>query len=196
MDPVQVYETTLHERDGQRGFAFATVPARSLPEGDVPPAALLGRSLETEGGPLGPIEAWSLPFLVDALMGRLVTPFDEPYFDDPFFGLPWRYPGRGRSVRSPSAFAQQLAYAPVVPFESSPLGGKSLADIVTTAGGAASAYVTRDPLMLLTVPAGIIVCRAASHVGDGIGLALRAKILDWAGVQDQPPTPKPADEEG
>ena len=42
MDPVQVYETTIYNREGGRqAFKFVTAPARSLVGGEVPPLELL-----------------------------------------------------------------------------------------------------------------------------------------------------------
>jgi hypothetical protein len=182
MDAPQVYETTIYNRDLRRAFAFATVPANALPSREVPPAEVLGRDFESEGRRLEPVEAWSLPFLIDTLLGRPpdFPPFERwPPFDPDF--PPWGL--RRRRGRGPSAFAQHLTYSPVIPFESSPLGSKSLAGVVTTAGGAVGAYVTRDPLLLVTVPLGIVLCRAAVHVGDGVGIVLRTIILRWAGIE-------------
>jgi hypothetical protein len=37
MDPVQVYETTIYNRERRgQAFTFVTIPARSLPAGEVP----------------------------------------------------------------------------------------------------------------------------------------------------------------
>ena len=69
------------------------------------------------------------------------------------------------------------------------------AELVTTAGGgtgaAVGAFATHEPLLLLTVPVGIILCRAAWHVGDGIGIALRTLILRLVGAEDEPPAEPP-----
>lgn len=182
MDAAQVYETTILDRQSGRAFALATVPARSLPDSVVPPVKQVADRLELDGVNIAPVEAWSLPFLIDASLGRFpdFRPFE-----------------RLRPERGPSEFAQYLAYAPVVPFESSPLAGKSLAEIITAVGGGTSAsgvgaLAAHDPMLLLTVPAGIIVYRAAWHIGDGIGIALRTLLLRLVGAEDTPPR----DEEG
>jgi hypothetical protein len=182
MDPAQFYETTLYNRDRDQALAIATVPARSLPTGEVPPVEALGEQLETPGGIIRPVEAWSLPFLIDTALGEPRwpgSPFDAP--------LSWPLAARPRNDRWSSPFAEYVAFTPVVPFESSPLGAKSLGGLVAGAGGAVGAYATHDPLLLLTVPAGIIVCRAAFHIGDGIGIAVRTVILRWVGVDTEPP---------
>jgi hypothetical protein len=56
---------------------FVTVPTRALAEREPPPIDRLAADLFTEPGPrLAPIEAWSLPFLVDGMLGRYP---DFPY---------------------------------------------------------------------------------------------------------------------
>lgn len=81
-----------------------------------------------------------------------------------------------------------MTYAPVVPFESSPLDAKSLAEIATASGGGATAAVgyaaTGDLLVLLVVPAAIILCGAARGVGQALNIGLRYHLLRQMGVPD------------
>lgn len=192
VDPAQFYETTVHNRDGRESFSFVTIPVRSIPSGIEAPdavgtARLLGLReprLGDEGAiALRPVEAWSLPFLLDAMLGRPLDDFGP--WRDPFWFEDYLRGPRSRS--GPSAFAQYLAYSPVVPFESSPLGPKALSELATAGGGvgaALGAYATGDPLLLLVVPAGIIVCGAARGVADALRIGLRSKLLELMGVED------------
>jgi hypothetical protein len=69
-----------------------------------------------------------------------------------------------------SRFAEYVSYARVIPFEQSPLGAESLAAIAANAVkggtvtiGATIGFIAAGPtsLLLITVPAGIILCGAA-----------------------------------
>jgi hypothetical protein len=85
----------------------------------------------------------------------------------------------------PSDFAQYLTYQPVVPYESSPLGGRSLSQILATAGSAAATvgtFADGHLVLLLLVPGGIIICGAASGVAEALQVGLRTKLLDLMGV--------------
>lgn len=112
MDPVQVYETTIYNRDrAGEAFRFLTVPARSLPGRERPSFEQVSRTLgfqRPRGRRLALVEPWLLPWVIDA---ALTGDPDFPYWLE--FGPPFR----GRTDR-PSSFAQYLAYEPVIPFES------------------------------------------------------------------------------
>jgi hypothetical protein len=194
--PAQTYETTIHDRDSGRAFTFITVPARSLGEGggDVQPPDMVARRLGLSQQPDRPsqrrppmrdVSPWALPFAIDIALGREEEDFYRwgPFFlEEHLFG-----PRRRHDRIGPSAFAQYLAYAQVVPFESSPLTPKSLSDLAAAGGGiggALGAYVTGDPLLLLTIPTGIIVCGAARGVSQALEIGLRSKLLDLMHVED------------
>lgn len=199
MDPTQFYETAIYNREATQAFRFVTVPTRALQEREAPDvmelAQALGLRLDGPRGPgpgrIEPVEGWSLPFLVDAALGRFPGfPYEFEFYFDP------QEPMRPR--RGPSQFAQYVTYAPVIPFESSPLSGKSLAELATTGGGSVGAAIgfaqTGDLIVLLIVPAGIIVCGAARGVGEALRIGLRSKLLARMGVDD-PELPAEAEEE-
>jgi hypothetical protein len=187
MDPVQVYETTIYNRD-RRGqhFSFVTVPARSLPNREVPSVEHVARSLSVlfmDDGPRGfrrNLRPWGLPFLIDGALGRRES--FRFYFDpDTPFG----------EKQGPSPFAEYLAFEPVVPFESSPLGSKALATLVgatSTAGAALGYAATGEPIVLVTVPAGIVVAGVALGVGAGAAMGIaegvRHQLRRLMGVPD------------
>lgn len=188
--PAQWYETTVHDRDSGQPFTFVTVPSRSLNEREVPDIGAVQRQLglrDRRPGPrlAGVIEPWALPFAIDIALGRDERSFYEPW--GPFFIEEHL---RGNRPGGPSPFAQYLAYAPLVPFESSPLGAKALSDLAAAGGGigaAVGAYATGDPLLLLAVPAGIVVCGAAHGVAEALRIGLRARLLQLMGVDDPAP---------
>lgn len=201
MDAVQFYETTIYNRDDNRGFSFVTVPRRSIATGEIPDAREVARLLDLHGPrdageyPIGvaPVDAWSLPFLLDAAMRRYIGfPYEFGFFFDP------AEPRRGTTGRGPTPFAQHLAFAPVVPVESSPLRNRSLSEIVTTSAGASIALgsyaATDEPLVLLATPLLIIVCGAAEGIGQALQIGLRSLLLNLMGVQD-PTAPQPQPDE-
>ncbi len=185
MDPTQLYETTIYDRDGGQAFSFVTVPARSLVPTRTPSFVqelaqeLSIRPADAPGRLLDPLEAWSLPFFLDVSMG-----LREGTESFGWVSLPVTV-----ATAPPSPFAQYLTYAPVVPFESSPLAAKSLAELIV-GGGASGAvgYVSGHPFLVLYVAAGIVICRGAHGLGRGVAEALqiaaRAKLLSWMGVED------------
>jgi len=185
--PVQWYETTIYNRDGGQSFTFITMPSRSMSESEIPDINAVQRRLGLRDRPRGPrtagvIEPWALPFAVDIALGRDERSFYEPW--GPFFIEEHL---RGNRPAGPSPFAQYLVYAPVVPFESSPLGAKALSDLAAAGGGigaALGAYATGDPLLLLAVPAGIVVCGAAHGLAEALRIGLRARLLQLMGVDD------------
>jgi len=69
-------------------------------------------------------------------------------------------------------------------------------------GGALGAYITGEPLLLLTIPTGIIVCGAARGVSQALEIGLRSKLLGLMGVEvpeaskapEHGPPPEPAGE--
>jgi hypothetical protein len=122
MDPVQIYETTIYNRDrpGEQ-FTFVTIPARSARDNKVPSIDALAQTLGVVFMSESPrafrrnLRPWGLPFLIDGALGRRRS--FHFYFDpDTPFG----------EKEGPSQFAEYLAFEAVVPFESSPLGQRRL----------------------------------------------------------------------
>lgn len=70
-------------------------------------------------------------------------------------------------------FAEALLNEELVPFESSPLQAVSLAQLTKASGVATGAYIGfviagETPLLLITVPAGMMICGAAAGIGEGL----------------------------
>jgi hypothetical protein len=83
-----------------------------------------------------------------------------------------------------------VTFGDVVPVELSPLGAESLAGVLTKAGGGAVGLVVGvassggTPLLLLTVPAGMILCGAAAGIASALEQGLRRALLRKLGVEE------------
>lgn len=93
---------------------------------------------------------------------------------------------KARGVSSRDDFTRYLVNDAIVPFESSPLETKALIEIASSAGATAALgyFASEHPLILLTLPAGIVICGAAIGVGEALQQGLRAKILKLMGIRD------------
>jgi hypothetical protein len=88
---------------------------------------------------------------------------------------------------APLAVAESLLLSTDIPFESSPLSGRSIASVVETAGGAGlvAAVVggVLTPWLLVAVPAGIVLMKVGDGLGRGAGDAahdvVRYRLLQW-----------------
>ncbi|HET6505609.1 MAG TPA: hypothetical protein VFG42_02360 [Baekduia sp.] len=196
MRPTQFYETTIYNRDrAGQSFSFVTIPARSFPDGQTPEIEQVASALGAffmEDGPRAfrrNLRPWGLPFLIDGALGRRQS--FRFYFDP---DVPF-----GEKI-GPSRFAEYLAFEAIIPFESSPLGAKALASLIgatTGTTGAALGYAaTGEPLVLVTVPAGIVIAGVALGIGVGTatGLAegIHHRITRLMGVPDLPQPPESA----
>ena len=187
MQPTQLYSTQIENRDTGEGFVYLTVPKRSLVF--IPDTA--AEIAESFGGETArvvePAEPWAVPFLIDASLGH----FPEfPWIPEP----PWiAGPGEQRRGRTPTPFAQYLVYESAIPFEQSPLQSKSLASLLIPGSGASAAvaFYMGHPIMIVVVPAGILLGYAVRGIGAGLEIGLRAKVLEWMGVDDPD---KPSDD--
>lgn len=92
-------------------------------------------------------------------------------------------------------FAEQMAFDRIVPFEQSPLDMESLGKLVISATGAGvgayAGFVLADstPLLLITVPAGMIIFGAAKGVADALEQGLRERLLKYLKGEEKK-TPK------
>ena len=184
---MQVYATTLYDPGRSRSLHFTIVPARSLRrpvEGPLQVARRLGLAPLSDDRPyLRPVDGWSLPFLLDALTGSYPTNF------------PWvleiPFPGAGRQGEGPTEFAQQVAYAQVIPFEESPVRGRSLAGLLTTGGATAAvaAYAeSGEPVVIVVVAGAVILFTGVGVVARRLEVSLGRLIgVDVESEIDEPP---------
>lgn len=86
----------------------------------------------------------------------------------------------------------EAAFTPLIPFQESPLDLHSLAELAVKATGvslgAYAGFVASGgtPLVLITVPAGMVLAGAAAGIGKALEEGLRRKILTLMGVPDKP----------
>ena len=175
------YETTVMYRPSVEGTEylgeqelsahFFSIPLKAVANGEqdfAPEAMVLELGLE----PIGQIAPGNfIPALAQCLAERPLEEGEYPSSDY-------------------VAFAEYLAFAQLIPFEESPLEGTSLGSIVATgSGGAIGAYVGfavaggPTPLLLVTVPAGMIICGAAMGTAEGLQDGLRDRIKRWVGTR-------------
>src|SRR5262249_29369501 len=93
-------------------------------------------------------------------------------------------------------FAEKVSFEPLIPFEGSPLTSESLAKLATTATGAGfGAFVGfvafgSGPLLLITVPAGMVICGAAKGIAQALEDGLRDRLLRWIKGEKEPTSKK------
>jgi hypothetical protein len=84
---------------------------------------------------------------------------------------------------NPLVVAEGLVFHTMVPFESSPLSGESLASIVTGSGGGALVVAVvggvTSPWLLVAVPAGIVLMKVANGAGDALHDVVKHRLLRW-----------------
>lgn len=179
--PAQYYWTSLFDRYQPQSLSFAFVPVRSLAKGEIPQLNDIAVMLEGQWLHSQEIQQWHLPALLASLLPADSPPQTSSEISaqltsgTPVLIDPYRL-----------GFAQHVAYSDVIPFEDSPLKGKSLMSIAGLAGakigliavGAVPAAIAH-PLVLLTVPVGILLCTAAAELGPELGKGL-AKLMGLA----------------
>jgi hypothetical protein len=178
MELTQIYETTVAEPGSGIAFRYISIPARSFPDGAVPQAFDLAADLD-------------LDILTDVSSAS-----DVPVFLASLI----RHEGDEEQVRLLGAdearglpeweMAETLAFAELVPFESSPLATESVVGALIKGGGITSGALVGlvsagpTPLLLLTVPAGMILCGAAAGIAAALEQGLRARLLRRLGVEE------------
>jgi hypothetical protein len=148
----QVYETTILDTSGQFGFACMVIPSHAT-------SVRLGEDRESSQG------------LVAELLGLSVDSPSPPSLDlATMLAILIAREQGDETYENYIRFSEYVSYARVIPFEQSPLGAESLAAIAANAvkGGTVTIGTTigfmaagPTPLLLITVPAGIILCGAA-----------------------------------
>lgn len=205
-EPVQMYQTTVVNPDGYTAVEFAVVPRRSLPEQFM---VLTGsQSFEVVPLPSFVREELNLremfrivPDQLESALAVLLS--DRPSLHDVIMDTSFeaaRDFELRRLMSVPSAtflgeqaaeFANYLAKERIIPFEQSPLSALSLHDLLRATGSAIGAYAGfvisgSSPLLLITVPAGMIICGAASGVARGLEDGLKRRIVSMIGRRRSP----------
>jgi hypothetical protein len=166
--PAQYYWTTLFDQYQPQSLSFAFVPLRSFTNNEIPRLDVIARVLDAQSLGSQQIQPWHIPALLACLLpgyGPLQSPFElmtQLTSGSPIMIHPYKL-----------GFAQYIAHSDVIPFEESPLKGKSLMSIAGSAGvtiGLLAAGGT--PMVIVTVPLGILLCTAAAELGPELGKRL------------------------
>jgi hypothetical protein len=173
--PAQCYWTTVFDRYQPQSLSFAFLPVRSLVSDDIPRLDVIATILEGQLLTPGEIHPWHLPTLLASIL------LDGTQQDPSKLSMQLAYGGPAWVDPKRLGFAEYVSYSDVIPFEESPLKGKSLMSIAGSAGvtiGLIAAHGT--PLVILTVPLGILLCTAAAELGPELGKKLPKLMgLPW-----------------
>jgi hypothetical protein len=175
MELTQWFETVIDNADLPQdvgGFRFVFVPSLR-DSGEFPSAGEVAHELELEY--LADIaSATTLPSVLAAvLLGR-----DAAAAVD----VPWQANDVEREI---ALFVENVAFSRLIPVQSSPLDLQSLASVLTTGSGVAigawAGVVASGgtPLILITVPVGMIIGGAAAGVGRALEAGLEEKLRTW-----------------
>lgn len=169
---MQFYETTIYNDELTASFSVLTIPRRSL----VDEAGFFGAA-EIEGM-IGlqkdEVQHAVLRMLLAAATDRSLAAIPD--------GGAYSFAGM-TGHRELIPFSEYLFHEASIPFEQSPLAGISLDKILKATPatiGAAAGFVaagSHGPLLLISVPAGIILCITAKEVGSGLGEGLKHRIV-------------------
>ncbi|WP_141340267.1 hypothetical protein [Bradyrhizobium sp. USDA 3458] len=190
MNIPQSYETIVFDEGRTYGFHMFVVPWRSVPP------TFSNKSIELLSKDIkltDPIDI-SPAYLPHALTA--LVPEGDPLPNvESFNELRVAFGAAGR--RPEFKFAQQVAFARIVPFESSPLTAEALASILVSGVAGAGAVgigaklgivafgATTGPALLLAAAGGIVVVTLASSAGTEIGKGIAAKVQEWMGIARQ-----------
>jgi hypothetical protein len=151
--PDQLFATTLYDRHQPQQLSFVFIPTRSMANRFVPELSVL-RTIA--------------PSYLPAALASLLSP---PVPSNPFSWADTP-PPVGYVFVDPNSigFAEYVAFSEVVPFEESPLRSKSLMTLAVATGAKIGLIAGgATPFVLLTVPAGIILCTAGVIFGPALG---------------------------
>jgi hypothetical protein len=181
MEVVQLYETTVADRQQGYTVQFLTIPLRAVAATKQDfvrnPVAfsvnLMGSfnvTLFQQVTDLSKLPFIIASMLVDGDAQEALNRFNASDF--------------GNIPSELMTFAQHVANARLIPFEESPLGLESFGSVAATTSPLAIgaflgfAAVGTGPLLFVAVPAGIIVC----YVAQAVGMALQGLVQQFIGV--------------
>jgi hypothetical protein len=171
--PAQVFSTTLYDRHQPQSLSFVFVPARSMKDGV--PKDLYG--VKDLVDPNAYYVREIPPSYLPAALASLITMPSHAQANP--FSWAEQLPSPGTIWIHPNSlgFAEYVAFSEVIPIEASPLTSKSLLTIAVGVGAKIGVIAGgATPLVLVTVPAGIILCTAGVIFGPALGQKL-AKLI-------------------
>jgi hypothetical protein len=163
--PAQLFSTTLYDRHHPQQLSFVFIPARSLKNGFVPDLKAVKDLVDPNANFFYTIAPSYLPAALASLLA-------EPALPNPFswvVPLP-QIPGQIWIDPNNVGFAEYVAFSESLPVEESPLRSKSLMAVAVATGAKVGLIAGgATPFVLLTVPAGIILCTAGVVFGPALG---------------------------
>jgi hypothetical protein len=184
--PVHIYESTVVDADTGVALQLLSLPSRSiLPRSVLATPEVVMEMLKIE--PLSAIRTRSeLDEAVSYLVEYAETPVEISKRALPPTLQPWDNETPVTLIGEPPsvdrATVNELVREAIVPTEQSPLQGTPLSELVghASAGsvGAVLGYqaAPHSPLLLITVPAGIVLVGAAKGLGAGLNAGLRGLV--------------------
>jgi hypothetical protein len=170
LQPAQVYETTIFDRESGAGLTFVTVPLHALQYPDP------SEALEAIGAALGFEPAELIPGEEEVAEKRLADALDEMLAYPTEQRGPWTV--LKRRLGRPE-FATYLASEATIPVEQSAVGGKTLTEILSS-GGVAYGIAQGKPLTILMGLGTIILVGPAQVIGEW-GTAKLRELLNIPG---------------
>ncbi|WP_321965242.1 hypothetical protein [Paraburkholderia sp. J7] len=192
-----IYSTVMHDPDTDISMFYISVPVRTLPakmrvmlqsahvargmgvsdadfrwtiEEANTAATLVREHLGLRPNLDFPVSKDPVGTVTQLIEMTLKAPPDDP--------APEKYGLRGMPVITRKFFAETA----IIPFENSPVTGISLSDVLHASGAAVGAYagfimVHEGPLLLVTVPAGMVLCGIASGLSHGLEEGIRQRLV-------------------
>jgi hypothetical protein len=174
----QVYETTIYDETGTFGFSALTIPARTYPppnpQNHQTQSSAEWAMVYVFGG--DPRDYHPMSFSVqpgEILTGTEGDGIPQVIARGIFYSLLKGYKPKLATQALAREFASKMAAAQLIPFEESPLAALALDKIAINAAkhgpvaiGTTIGMITggNSMLLLITVPAGIILCGAAASL--------------------------------
>lgn len=183
---VQTYESVIASPSDEWKLAFLVVPRRSvsvaLGEDEITPEIVMSGLNAAEI----PIHSSDETSVANQLSNFLIE--HRNYVRSQRGDFPEKGPELNRLSESSFRFASMVVSEAAIPFEESPLGGTSIAALLQKAGSAGGAtvgayvgwvIVGNSPWLLITVPAGMVLCGAASGIASGLQQGLKESVSNW-----------------
>jgi hypothetical protein len=181
---LQTYETTVMSKDSEHAMHVVVVPNGSLPSNITVETTLQKLGIKKHGSTSPSNLARDLAVL---LSPRLPEQNAFKILAETA-GPPTAHSQPSREFQPSEEdvrFAEYASFERVIPVEQSLLSQESLAKIVRLSGVSIGAYVgfvsfgSSPPLLMISVPIGMIICGAAHAVGQALEEGLRDRILSW-----------------
>ncbi len=182
MKVLEIYENTVFNDRTNHGFQVISVPARSFVKSDQLEPEVINRAIGF--APICNVIASDLTWILAAILAEqpdlvrdlaLSTKNDGNERNEYLFNL----------VRDsePFLFAEEMVFGKHVIFEQSPISLESVGNLVRNASGIGiGAYIglivgENSPMLLVTVPAGMLICGSAAGVARALEEGLKIRIL-------------------